>query len=355
VPPSFRRLVVLAIFGASACALPASAPAAFAATKTRALQLGDRQLREGATGRDVRQLQRCLRRVGFPVDVDGEFGPVTASAVRRFQSAARLRRVNGIVGPRTVAALRRAVRGGSANTIGGYDPARADERRTTLGDRIPVREGMSGNDIRVLQRFLRRLGFKVSVDGEFGRGTLAAVRAFERQSGRPVNGVVDAGDIDTLRSTEALGDDPASPSGSTPTTAGATAKVGSDGLAIAPASAPDVVKRIIAAGNQIATKPYRYGGGHGSWNDTGYDCSGSVSYALHGAGLLSASMPSGGFTSWGAPGPGRWVTIYANAGHMYMVVAGLRFDTSGRSVAGTRWQAAMRSSAGYVVRHPPGL
>jgi peptidoglycan hydrolase-like protein with peptidoglycan-binding domain len=355
VPPSFRRLVVLTTLFASACALPASAPAALAATKTGALQLGDRQLREGASGPDVRQLQRWLRRTGFPVTVDGEFGPATASAVRRFQSAARLPRVNGIVGPRTVRALRRALRGGSANTIGGFDPARADERRSDLGDRIPVREGMSGNDIRVLQRFLRRLGFKVIVDGEFGSGTLAAVRAFERQSGRPVNGVVDAGDIDTLRSTESLGDDPASPSGSTPTTPGATAKVGSDGLAVAPAGAPDVVKRIIAAGNQIATKPYRFGGGHGSWNDTGYDCSGSVSYALHGAGLLASSMPSGGFMSWGDAGAGRWVTIYANAGHMYMVVAGLRFDTSGRSTAGTRWQVDMRSSAGYAVRHPPGL
>jgi peptidoglycan hydrolase-like protein with peptidoglycan-binding domain len=355
VPPSCRRFVVLTILFGSACAVPASAPAAFAATTTRALQLGYRQLREGARGSDVRQLQRWLRRVGFPVDADGEFGPATASAVRRFQSAARLRRVNGVVGPRTVAALRRALRGGSANTIGGYDPARADERRTNLGDRIPVHEGMSGNDIRVLQRFLRRLGFKVVVDGEFGSGTLAAVRAFERQSGRPVNGVVDAGDIDTLRSTDALGDDPASPSGSTPTTAGATAKVGSNGLAIAPAGAPAAVKQIIAAGNQIATMPYRFGGGHGSWNDTGYDCSGSVSYALHGAGLLSAAMPSGSFASWGAAGAGRWVTIYANAGHIYMVVAGLRFDTSGRSIAGTRWQTQTRSSAGYVVRHPPGL
>jgi hypothetical protein len=116
-----------------------------------------------------------------------------------------------------------------------------------------------------------------------------------------------------------------------------------------------VVQAIIAAGNRIATLPYVYGGGHGSWEDTGYDCSGSVSYALHGAGLLSASMPSGDFEGWGAAGPGSWVTIYANGGHMYMVVAGLRFDTSGQRGSGTRWQADLRSNAGFVVRHPVGL
>ena len=136
---------------------------------------------------------------------------------------------------------------------------------------------------------------------------------------------------------------------------GAKATVGRDGLAVAPADAPPVIKEIIAAGNRIATMPYRYGGGHGKWEDTGYDCSGSVSYALHGAGLLEQSMPSGGFTDWGDAGPGQWVTIYANGGHMYMVVAGLRFDTSGRSKAGTRWQADMRSAGGYSVRHPAGL
>jgi hypothetical protein len=118
---------------------------------------------------------------------------------------------------------------------------------------------------------------------------------------------------------------------------------------------PNVVRRIIAAGDRIAHKPYKYGGGHGQWNDSGYDCSGSVSYALHGAGLLSSSLTSGGFMSWGRSGPGRWVTIYASPSHVYMVVAGRRFDTTGRSESGTRWQADDRSSAGYVVRHPPGL
>ena len=136
---------------------------------------------------------------------------------------------------------------------------------------------------------------------------------------------------------------------------GDTAQIGPDGLAIAPASAPDPVKAIIAAGNQIASKPYKYGGGHGKWNDSGYDCSGSVSYALHGAGLLDKPLASGDFETWGDSGPGQWVTIYTKASHAYMVVAGIRFDTSGRTTNNTRWQADMRSSSGYVARHPTGL
>ena len=115
------------------------------------------------------------------------------------------------------------------------------------------------------------------------------------------------------------------------------------------------MRRVIAAGNRIAHKPYKFGGGHGQWNDSGYDCSGSVSYALHGAGLLGRSLTSGAFQGWGAAGPGRWITIYANPGHVYMVVNGRRFDTTGRDESGSRWQWRKRSGAGYTVRHPPGL
>ncbi len=134
---------------------------------------------------------------------------------------------------------------------------------------------------------------------------------------------------------------------------GARARVLPDGTAVAPKNAPDVVKRVILAGNQIAKFPYKWGGGHGAWRDSGYDCSGSVSFALAGAGLLRAPMASGGFMRWGAPGPGRWITTYANGGHMFMVVAGLRFDTSGAGRDGTRWQAGVKSGGGYSVRHPP--
>jgi len=136
---------------------------------------------------------------------------------------------------------------------------------------------------------------------------------------------------------------------------GPRARVLRDGTAIAPDNAPDVVKRVIMAGNEIAKFPYKWGGGHGAWRDNGYDCSGSVSFALAGAGLLGRPLTSGLFMNYGAPGRGRWITIYANPGHIFMFVAGLRFDTSGQGRAGTRWQEDTRSTAGFAERHIPGL
>ena len=126
------------------------------------------------------------------------------------------------------------------------------------------------------------------------------------------------------------------------------------GKAIAPVDAPAAVKRAIQAANRIRTKPYVWGGGHRRWWDRGYDCSGSVSFALRGAGLLTAPMVSGSLARWGEPGPGRWITIYANAGHVYAKIAGLRWDTSGTAGSGPRWHEDGRRSAGFVVRHPPG-
>lgn len=242
----------------------------------------------------------------------------------------------------------------------------ASSHATQLGKR-QLTEGSRGADVRELQSLLRRAGFRLRANGVYGRGTYKIVRSLERELGLPVDGVFTRTDLRRLRA--AL--KPATGSGgmtygaeenrnraravSSQEVAGEKAKLTSDGLAIAPSSAPQAVKDIIAAGNKIAKLPYRYGGGHGDWEDTAYDCSGSVSFALHGAKLLKAPMPSGSFTSWGESGPGQWVTIYANGGHMYMVVAGLRFDTSGRSQAGTRWQKDLRSVSGYAVRHPGGL
>jgi cell wall-associated NlpC family hydrolase len=136
---------------------------------------------------------------------------------------------------------------------------------------------------------------------------------------------------------------------------GPRARVLKDGTAIAPDNAPEPVKRVIQAGNAISKLPYKWGGGHGAWRDNGYDCSGSVSFALAGAGLLRSPLTSGAFARWGAAGPGKWITIYANGGHVFMFVAGLRFDTSGQGRAGTRWQDASRSVGGFSVRHVPGL
>ena len=121
-----------------------------------------------------------------------------------------------------------------------------------------------------------------------------------------------------------------------------------------PSGAPQAVALVIAAANAIAGLPYVYGGGHGSFQANAYDCSGSVSYALAAAGLVSSPMASGPFMSWGDPGPGQWITVYANAGHAFMVVAGWRFDT-GALGTGTRWSHSMRPTGGFVARHPPGL
>ena len=136
---------------------------------------------------------------------------------------------------------------------------------------------------------------------------------------------------------------------------GGQAVLASDGTAAPPVDAPPAVQEVIQAGNLISKTPYVWGGGHGRWLDRGYDCSGSVSFALFAGGLLDSPLTSGGFINWGKPGPGRWITIYTNPGHMFMVVAGLRFDTSGLDADGSRWHTSKRSAAGYTVRHPNGL
>jgi peptidoglycan hydrolase CwlO-like protein len=131
--------------------------------------------------------------------------------------------------------------------------------------------------------------------------------------------------------------------------------INTGGMVQAPAGAPEAVRQIIAAGNAIATLPYVYGGGHASFHADGYDCSGSVSYALAAAGLVSSPMVSGAYENWGDAGPGHWVTLYANAGHIWMEVAGWRFDTVALAESGTRWARGGGEFSGFVVRHPPGL
>jgi cell wall-associated NlpC family hydrolase len=133
------------------------------------------------------------------------------------------------------------------------------------------------------------------------------------------------------------------------------------GYATVPPSAPAKVAAIITAANQVARAPYRYGGGHGgvggkeTWVDSAYDCSASVSFALVSAGLVTTPLDSTSFMSWGEPGPGKWVTVFANHGHAFMVVAGLRFDTVERARTGTRWGRAYSKVTGFTVRHPAGL
>lgn len=130
-----------------------------------------------------------------------------------------------------------------------------------------------------------------------------------------------------------------------------------NGLAVAPIDAPAAVQEIVAAGNQIAHLPYVWGGGHATYEDTGYDCSGSLSYVFQAAHLLGQSVTSGELESWGDPGPGKWVTVFANAGHTFMYVAGLRFDTVALAETGSRWSDRRpdENLRSFAVRHPPGL
>jgi septal ring factor EnvC (AmiA/AmiB activator) len=139
-----------------------------------------------------------------------------------------------------------------------------------------------------------------------------------------------------------------------PLNPGQEARLITESEASAPASAPQAVKDVVSAANAIGTTPYIWGGGHGSFESSGYDCSGAVSYALHGGGLLESPLDSTGLETWGEPGPGRWITVYANSGHAWMVVAGISFDTSGG--AGPRWHDPWASSPeGFIARHPAGL
>ena len=163
------------------------------------------------------------------------------------------------------------------------------------------------------------------------------------------------GAVDARAQTGATGGFSATPAPPA-TVPGATAAMTTDRrTAAAPAGAPAQVVRAIAAANRITRKPYKWGGGHGRWRDSGYDCSGTVSYVLHAAGLLRTARDSSGFMRYGAKGKGEWISVYAHGGHAYMVIAGLRFDTSGRGEDGPRWRLEPRSGRGFVKRHPAGL
>ncbi len=217
--------------------------------------------------------------------------------------------------------------------------------QAAFGDRT-LRSGMHGHDVRVLQAWLTRLGVPTAVDGRYGAGTRSGVRRYEAEHALKVDGIVSRRQARGIRRRISA---PAAP-------AAATAALAPDGrTAIAPPGAPPAVQAAIAAANQITHAPYRYGGGHGSFEDSAYDCSGAVSYALHGAGLLAAPEDSSELMGFGEAGAGSWISIYARASHAYVVIAGLRFDTSGTGESGPRWRPEPRSGRGYVVRHPPSL
>ena len=244
-------------------------------------------------------------------------------------------------------------------------PATADAR---FGDET-LQIGDRGRDVKVAQKYLTKAGIRTAVDGVYGRGTASKVKRFERSADLDVDGKLEPADARALKkaarrgsageadSGEDAGGNGGAEMGATPEGApGDEATISADGkTAVAPANAPEEVKQAIAAANKITSKPYRYGGGHGDFEDSGYDCSGAVSYALHGAGLLDQPLDSTGFMSWGKAGEGEWINVYGKSSHAYIVIAGARFDTSGEGEEGPRWRHEKASTSGYTVRHPEGL
>jgi peptidoglycan hydrolase-like protein with peptidoglycan-binding domain len=288
-------------------------------------------------GRQVELLQQAVG----GIKVDGIFGPETEEAVRAFQASSGLT-VDGIVGPTTSAALR------------GQAPAKASLAAVPRDvAAVASPEGTSepggGHAVARLQAALQ-----LQADGDFGPETEAAIRRLQARHGLTVDGVVGAATWSVIG---VSGESTLHPPHAALSVRSSS---GSGGSSNSPTSGGEgessgVVARVIAAGDEIASRPYVYGGGHGSFQSSGYDCSGSVSYALHGGGLLSSPEDSTGLESYGEAGPGKHITVYANAGHAYMVVDGKRFDTVAQQETGTRWSSSTTSAAGYVARHPAGL
>jgi peptidoglycan hydrolase-like protein with peptidoglycan-binding domain len=324
----------------------------------------------------VAQLQHDLH-----LQVDGDFGPETEGAIRRLQTRHGLT-VDGIVGPETwsvigvhgeetltpppsaivkPAAAQPAPQTAAQTTAqpGAVEAADTTDTAGTTGTPGTPAPALldGGNPVARLQQALH-----LPVDGEFGPETEAAVRRLQERHGLDVDGVVGPSTWSVIGvSDESTLTPPASalagfgPGRSdSPTSAGSA---GATSTATAgEGEASSVVARVIAAADEIATRPYVYGGGHGSFESEGYDCSGSVSYALHGGGLLSSPEDSSGLESYGEAGPGKYITIYANAEHAYMTIDGRRFDTVALQEDGSRWSNSPgEDGGGFVERHPDGL
>jgi hypothetical protein len=219
-----------------------------------------------------------------------------------------------------------------------------------------LRKGMTGNQVRLLQIYLDVAGYKTGATGYFGPGTKKSVMNFQKSWGLRATGVVRQADGRALAG-KVQEVDAVRPNGRT--------HINKDGTATPASNAPPVVRWMIAGANRIIHSSYCYAGGHGSWKSSCYDCSGTVSYVLHAAYLLSQSEDSTGFESYGRPGRGKWVTVYAASGHAFIVIDGRAFDTANfggpnrPSGDGPRWRWNPRGNLAdgnhYVVRHPPGL
>jgi peptidoglycan hydrolase-like protein with peptidoglycan-binding domain len=263
------------------------------------------------------------------VSADGVFGPQTDAAVKHYQSAHGLT-VDGIVGPATAQALGLGAPAAPLREHHAHHAARAH----ASSDGSQSDSGSSSiSDVQ------KALG--VPADGDFGPQTSEAVKHFQSAHGLTADGVVGPATAQALGIAA-----PSSPLHEHHSSSGSSGSGSSDATSSA-------MSRMIAAANQIANTPYVWGGGHGSFISSGYDCSGSVSFVLHAGGLLSSPEDSSALEGFGAPGPGSHITIYANSGHAWMTIDGRRFDTG--DGGGSRWKSAPRSGAGFVVRHPVGF
>jgi peptidoglycan hydrolase-like protein with peptidoglycan-binding domain len=299
-----------------------------------------------SSGNSVSRLQFALH-----LPTDGNFGPETEAAVRRLQARHGLT-VDGVVGPATWEVL--GVSGEETLTPPSSAISPKDHRSSATATVADTEgqgagEASAGNEVSRLQSALH-----LETDGNFGPETEAAVRRLQARHGLSVDGVVGPSTWAALGVSGA-------PTLNPPHSA-LVHSDSSDGSAIdvsdttsSTGESSGVIARVIAAGDEIATRPYVWGGGHGSFESAGYDCSGSVSYALHGGGLLSSPEDSSEFESYGEAGPGKYITIYANAEHAFMVIDGKRFDTIAQQETGTRWASSVGDTSGYVVRHPDGL